>query len=137
MIWKEKACVNFLRIFMKKIMPEDIRVLFENEFSTDYSDIMENVYRREFPNRYLASFTQFLKSHEENTYCNNLVKQSFYEFAQRNILQYPESKNTPVSFVGSVAYFFEQQLKEILSNLDIETGKIIRNPIDLLVGYHS
>jgi N-acetylglucosamine kinase-like BadF-type ATPase len=122
--------------YLKDIMPGDIKTLFEKEYSHTYNEIMENVYRKDFPNRYLAGYTHFLKTYIEKKYCSDLVKQSFLEFAQRNILQYPESKNLPVSFTGSISYYFEPQLKEILSKLDIKTEKVVRNPIELLVDYH-
>jgi N-acetylglucosamine kinase-like BadF-type ATPase len=123
--------------YLKGIMPEDVKILFEKKLSPVYKEILENVYKKEFPNRYLAKFTHFLKSHIGEQYCNNLVKQSLLEFAQRNILQYSESKTIPVSFVGSISYVFEPQLKEILGELNIKIGRITRNPIELLVQYHS
>lgn len=122
--------------YLKGIMPHNIKILFEEELSPVYEEILERVYKHEFPSRYLAGFTHFLKSHINNKYCSNLVTQSFSEFAKRNILPYPEHKTLPVNFTGSISYHFETQLKEILGKFDIETGKILKSPIGLLVKYH-
>ncbi len=123
--------------YLKKMMPESLRTLFAKEYSVSASEVLNRVYRSEFPNRYLAGFTPFLSENISNSYCEKLVVSEFQNFISRNILNYRESRSIPISFTGSVAYFFETQLRMVLQSNGLSIGKIVRQPIELLTEYHS
>lgn len=122
--------------YLKDVMPESVRALFEMEYSLTASEVLDKVYRSEFPNRYLSQFTPFLSKNISHSYCEELVLSEFQGFLSRNVLSYTESRELPVSFTGSVAYYFESQLKTVLHLNGLTFGKIVRHPIDLLVEFH-
>ena len=47
-------------------MPIDLAKEFEKEYDLSPDTIKENIYRRENPNTYLASFSRFLIKHKDN-----------------------------------------------------------------------
>ncbi len=122
--------------YLKNMMPSSLRVQFEKDYSLVTSEALEKVYRSEFPNRYLAGFTSFLSKNIGHVYCESLVISEFQSFITRNVMSYKESREVPVSFTGSVSYYFENQLKTVLQSNGLTPGKIVRNPIDLLVEFH-
>jgi hypothetical protein len=50
--------------------------------------IIERVYRRQFPNRFLASLSPFLAQNMDEPAVKNLVLNAFKAFLTRNVKQY-------------------------------------------------
>lgn len=123
--------------FLKGIMPDQLSVKFQKMYPLSYSEFLERVYKKEKPNQFLAEFVPFLSENLNDTYCNRLLENSFEDFIQRNVLQYSICKQVPISFVGSVAYYFEDQLKTVLSKNNLELGEIVKNPLNGLIRYHT
>ncbi len=97
--------------------------------SDSLSDIIQNVYRGETPNRYLASFVPIVKSLIGFPEVEQLVVEQFKLFYQRNILRYNQPE-LPIGFVGSIACHFEPQLRQALP---IEISSIVTDPLDAIV----
>ena len=122
--------------FLKNLMPPHLASLFQNKFHFEYAEYLNNVYKNEKPNKFLAEFVPFLKENIEEPYCLRLLNDSFEEFIERNITQYPGFQELPVCFVGSVAFYFEEQIKEVLKKRNLRFGLILKEPMDGLVDYH-
>ncbi|PTN07685.1 ATPase [Mangrovibacterium marinum] len=123
--------------YFKQVMPADLRTKFHQKYGLDKNEVIDRVYRGEKPNKYLASFAIFLNEEREHPYCHAFLHGQFHAFLQRNVLQMPESASLPVSFVGSVAYHFQDILNEELLNLGLNKGLVLKEPIDALFAYHS
>ncbi len=122
--------------FLKKIMPADLAEQFKKHYPMEYVDFLNGVYRNEKPNMFLAAFVPFLKENINHNYCSNLVIKTFEEFIMRNVAQYTDYNKQPVCFVGSVAYHFQEQLKKVLKNQQLNPGIIVKEPLKKLVEYH-
>jgi N-acetylglucosamine kinase-like BadF-type ATPase len=122
--------------YLKKVMPETLRVVFEKDYSITTAEVLNRIYRSEFPNRYLAGFAPFLSKNISHPWCQKLVSTEFLEFIRRNVLNYKQCRSVPVNFAGSVAYYFETQLRTVLADNRLMLGKIEKQPIDLLTAYH-
>lgn len=122
--------------YLKGLMPENLSRKFQKQFSLDYSGFMENVYKKEKPNKFLAQFVPFLKENIYEEYCCKLVEKSFEEFIIRNVKQYTNFGKLKINFVGSVAYFFQEQLKSVLNKNDLKLGIIIKEPLNRLAQFH-
>jgi len=122
--------------YLKGIMPEKLSVKFKEKFPLQYADFLNSVYKEEKPNRFLAGFVPFLKENIEKEYCDQLVRNAFREFTDRNIAQYEGYKKLSACFVGSVAFYFQEQLLEVLDEKNITPGTIIKEPLLNLLHYH-
>lgn len=122
--------------YFKGMMPAEIQQKFQSQYQLDKDDVLNRVYRMEKPNKYLASFTRFLKEQEDSEYARELLKGQFKAFIQRNVLQLSQSRSVPVSFVGSIAYHFQNLLKKELDDAGLTVGQIVQGPIDSLLEYH-
>lgn len=121
---------------LKNQMPDYLQARFLEMFGQTSIEIMEKVYRKPFPNRYLASFTPFLSRYIKEEPVYELVIKSFIEFFHRNIKQYPRADRLPVHFTGSIAWHFADVLKQAASECGFTTGKIVKDPMPDLVEFH-
>lgn len=122
---------------LKGLLPEKVRECFFEEYRYSYPEIIDRVYRQALPNRFLASFTPFLKKHIVVPEIENIVSTSVEEFICRNLLQYGEIRRSTVSFTGSVAFHFQEQLIRLLKKYDLRPGQICRTPMEGLITFHT
>lgn len=127
---------RLLADYLKKIMPVGLAQRFRKTFPYDYAEFLNNVYKNESVRMYLAGFVPFIKENIEESYCNNLVIDSFNAFVNRNVARYPDFQKHKVSFIGSVAFHFQEQLKTVLANQNLQPGVILTDPLEALVKYH-
>ena len=121
---------------LKNQLPDWLKEKFLDEYELTPAILLENVYKKPFPNRFLARFTPFLNEHIEESTIFNLVYNSFEAFFVRNIFQYP-LENLKVSFTGSVAWNFRDTLEIVASECNIPIEKIVQDPMEGLILYHS
>jgi glucosamine kinase len=118
-------------------LPDDLLEKFIKEFQPDKASILENIYRKQFPNRYLASYVPFLVQHKGHKYVSNLVGQSFDLFISRHIKTLYNFQDFEVNFVGSVAFVFESILRKKIESHGMKVGEIMNKPIDGLIRFHK
>lgn len=127
---------RLLSDIFKKQLPEDICNRFSDKYKLEPAEIMENVYHKSFPNRFMAKFTWFLSENIGHPSIYKLVNNCFKEFFTRNIKQYPESAHLPVNATGSIAWHFREVLIESARETGFQTGVITKSPMDGLVKFH-
>lgn len=122
---------------LKKQLPQFLIDDFFETYHTSAAEILENVYKKPFPSRYLAGYTKFLSKNIKHPEIENIVSTGFGEFVTRNLLQYPEIDRTPIHFTGSIAFYFEEQLRKVIDKQHLILGNIERTPMTGLVRYHN
>ncbi|MBN1144390.1 MAG: ATPase [Bacteroidales bacterium] len=127
---------KFIADLLKNQLPERIVTSFFDTCKLSRQQIMEQVYKKPFPNRFLAQFTGFIHSNLHESELYNLVKTSFTEFFNRNVSQYNEAHHLPVHFTGSVAFHFSPLLRETAEKEGYSIGSITENPMEGLIRYH-
>ncbi len=123
--------------WVKKQMPQDVYDALTEEYGLTYLGIVDRVYKQPFPNRWLAQFTRFMSAHRDNAYIHSLLVEAFKAFFNRNIKQYDEWKELEVGFIGSIAFYFKEELIEAADACGVRLGKIMQGPIEGLVEYHK
>ncbi|MTG97620.1 MULTISPECIES: BadF/BadG/BcrA/BcrD ATPase family protein [Myroides] len=126
-----------IKSYFLKMMPVDLAIAFSAKYDIDADVVKYNFYKKENPNAYMASFLPFLIEHKEHEYFKKLIREQIKFFVDNYIKNYPEYLECPVSFVGSVAYFLQDELVEILQEEGIALGRIIQKPLDGLIDYHK
>jgi len=121
---------------LKNQLPQSLINDFFETYHTTAAEILENVYKKPFPSRYLADFTKFLSKNIKHPEIENIVILSFREFVTRNLLQYPGIERTPIHFTGSIAFHFEVQLRKVIEEQNLILGNIERAPMNGLIKYH-
>jgi glucosamine kinase len=121
---------------LKKQVPQTVIDNFFDTYKITPAEILENVYMKPFPNRFLGQFARFISSNIHIPELQDIITSSFEDFIRRNILQYPESKVLPVHFTGSIAYHFRSFLEDLLIKNNLQPGKITLSPMTDLIKYH-
>lgn len=120
--------------YLYNTMPAEVYELFHQTYALVNKDgVIKNVYQQPGANSYLASFARFLNKIRHTAYGREVLNSAFLEFIETNIKSYPEYQLYKCHFVGSIAFYFEDELRALCAKQHIQTGKIIRKPIhDLL-----
>ena len=122
---------------LKNQMTPELKEKFLKQFGLTPADIIDHVYRKPFPNRFLASLSPFLAQNIDEPCIHALVLGSFKSFLKRNVMQYEYFRNSKVHFIGSVAFYYKTILAEAAQEMNIQLGTIIRSPMEGLIKYHS
>ena len=121
---------------LKNQLPETICKLFFDTYQVTTGEILDNVYCKPFPNRYLAQFARFVSANIDYPEMQTLTSNCFREFFQQNVMQYEAAKQLPVHFTGSIAFYFSNILKKTASEFGLTMGNISQNPMAGLIEFH-
>ena len=73
---------------------------------------------------------------KNNIYCSELIKKGFNLFITNQIEQFPDCKEIPLHFIGSISFYLKDELDECLKNRGMILGNVLKKPIEGLVNYH-
>ncbi len=128
-------CRRLLADVYKKIAPQDIIEQFENRYSLSVSDVVNHLYRKPSPNRWISGFMPFIIDNISNPYINSIVETQIRCFFDREFVSYSERelKEEGIGFVGSVANELKPFIEDEMKNRGWKLRKIIRRPLDSLI----
>jgi N-acetylglucosamine kinase-like BadF-type ATPase len=125
-----------IQYYLYGTFDEELRGRFDLTYTTNASEILENVYKKPLPNRYLAGFCQFLADNRGHYMIENIIEDGLNDFFFTHLCKYKETWKLPVSFTGSVAFGFKDVLQQLCDSYEFDTGKIMRAPMEGLIDYH-
>ena len=123
--------------YLYDIFDEDLRALFDAKFVTTPQEILDSVYKKPLPNRYLASFAIFLADNRGHYMVENIIEDGLNEFFFTHIIRYAEAEHLPVHFTGSIAYGFRDVLENLCVGYELKLGNVFRSPMEGLIAYHQ
>ncbi len=127
---------NFLGLLLKDQLPLGMRQDFLDTYGLSVDDIIEHVYRRPFPNRFLASFSPFILAQSHLDLIRDFLIESFSQFLVRNVKNY-HRPDLPIHFVGSVAHYYRPFVQAALRRHSLIEGEIVQSPLEGLIRYYS
>lgn len=126
-----------IQYFLYKTFDEDMERRFQTKYNLTREDILDNVYKKPFANRYLANFTHFLAENRGHYMIENILEDGLNDFFFTHLNKYGQSWTSPIYFTGSVAYTFRDVVKELCNSYQFEIGKIIQAPMKELIHFHK
>jgi N-acetylglucosamine kinase-like BadF-type ATPase len=126
-----------LREYFYGKMPKRIANKFEEEYNLDADVIKYHLYKQPNPNRYLASFAKFMFEFKEDKYIKKIIKRGFNEFFKYRILPFGKTTDTPIYFIGSIAFYFSEILEKVAKKNHLSIAGILQRPIDNLLDFHK
>ncbi|MBL7735500.1 MAG: N-acetylglucosamine kinase [Chitinophagaceae bacterium] len=123
--------------FLYGIFEKEIADKFREKYRIDAAGILENVYKKPLPNRYLAAFSLFLSENRGHYMIENIIEDGLNDFFFMHVARYPESNKYPVHFVGGVAYHFRDVVERLCGEYGLQKGSVIQHPVEGLVRYHQ
>jgi glucosamine kinase len=127
---------QLLNAYLYKTLPADLSKDFSDQYRLTKDEILENVYMKAYPNVYLASFMKFIQAHKEHDYFRAMITKGMNDFMDLYVITLSKYTSVKTHFTGSIAFYFDDILKEVAAKKGIEVGKIIKEPINDLVQYH-
>lgn len=126
-----------VQYYLYNTFDPDLMDRFNAKYNTNAVEVLEAVYKEPLPNRYLAAFVPFLVENRGHYMIENIIEDSFNDFFFNHVYKYRESWTMPVNFIGSVAFGFKDVLAEMCRIYELQLGKVLKNPMDGLVKFHS
>ena len=127
---------QLLTSYLHNELPLEIEQKFKAKFSITRESILDSVYTKPAPSRFLASFSHFINENRDHPFIYALITNAFRAFYKYQVCCYSKHKEVPVHFVGSVAFYYRDILTQVGLEFGVKTGKFIKAPIDGLVEYH-
>ena len=125
-----------IQYYLYGTFDEELKGRFDLTYTTSTAEILENVYKKPLPNRYLASYAKFLAENRGHYMIENIIEDGLNDFFFNHLCKYRETWTLPVNFAGSVAFGFKDVLQQLCNSYEFELGTIMKNPMDGLVAYH-
>lgn len=123
--------------YLYKTFDEELTARFDAKYKTSHIEILDKVYKQPLPNRYMASFALFLAENRGHYMIENIIEDSLNDFFFNHLYKYRESWLYPIHFTGGVAYAFRDVLKSLCGGYELQLGKVLKNPMQGLIEYHS
>jgi len=127
---------KLLQAYFYKQLPKEIHDDFYSEFGYSVNDVNRLVYKEPNPNVFLASFMKFISKHKNSELIQSWLLDGFGIFLDAHVKCFEGYQEMPVHFIGSVAFHFQDSLREACEIRKIKMGNTIRKPIDGLAKYH-
>jgi hypothetical protein len=67
---------------------------------------------------------------------HSLIMKTLDEFFRLHICCFEDYKKVKINFIGSVAFFLQEEIKKTAEKHNCAIGHIVKNPIDKLIEYH-
>lgn len=124
---------KLIKAVFEKRFSQELIDLFQQKYNLSLSELLDKVYKQPRPNAYLASFAPFLSENRENKEIHDLLYSAFCEFSTVYAKPIAEKYgSTNISFVGSLALAFENELRIVLKQNGLSLQQIISAPLDNL-----
>lgn len=126
-----------LKSYFYNQLPESLTKSFQRRFLESQSAILDQIYKGELPNKYLASFSQFAFQHRQVPFISNLIREVFIElFELISSGLSDDSKNT-IAVVGSIGFYYNDFIRSVADEFGFTIGVVIEKPIAGLTIYHT
>jgi N-acetylglucosamine kinase-like BadF-type ATPase len=111
----------------------DLMARFEAKFVTNSQEIIESVYKRPLPNRYLASFAIFLAENRGHFMIENIIEDGLNDFFITHVTKYKQASKLPVHFTGGIAFGFKDVIENLCAQYGLRIGNIYKSPMEGLI----
>jgi N-acetylglucosamine kinase-like BadF-type ATPase len=118
-----------IQYYLYGTFDEELRGRFDLTYTTNKTEILENVYKKPLTNRYLAGFARFL--------VENIIEDGLNDFFFNHLCKYRETWTLPVCFAGGVAFGFKDVLQDLCNSYEFELGRVMKSPMEGLLEFHS
>lgn len=127
---------KLIQSYLNKELPTELSNRFYERYKITKDDVLEAVYKKPSPNKYLASFSKFAYQNLKEQYMIDLVAKCFEDFFDKHICKYSKHKEVKMSCVGSVGFYYSNILRAVALNKGVVIDNILEAPIAGLTLYH-
>ncbi|MBA9077624.1 MULTISPECIES: BadF/BadG/BcrA/BcrD ATPase family protein [Rufibacter] len=126
-----------VQAYLNLELPQDLHQAFFERYQVGRDEIIDQVYRKPYPNRYMAGFAKFMHDHRNHPYLYQMIFKCFADFFEKTVTKYPDYQQRGTHFVGSIAFYFSDILRTVAQQYHINVKNILESPIAGLSLYHQ
>lgn len=126
----------FVNAIFKGCLPNGVRDRFLRDSGLALSEIINKVYREPLANRFLAGLSVYIHDYLPDSGVEALVVDNFRDFFRKNVALYCR-RDIPVGAIGSIAFYYERQLREAAGMEGFRLEYVRKSPMDGLLAFHS
>ena len=125
-----------LKAYFEDRLSPQIELAIQEFTGETKQTLVKKIYTHESTKQYIASFARCMYRLKNDPQVNELIQASFSKFIHQQIQLNTAYKNTAQYFVGSIAYFFQEELTQAMKTAELQIMDICRSPIEKLIEYH-
>jgi len=129
------------KTFIQALLNEEISAELKQQFGEKYQlsllDILDAVYKKPLPNRFLAQFAPFVLENKQHPQIAAIINACFSQFFEKHICKYEYYQTYPLNMVGSIGFAFKNEIEQVAIHYGVTLGVVIKQPIDGLVKFHA
>jgi N-acetylglucosamine kinase-like BadF-type ATPase len=124
---------RLLTAYLRGQLSPELESMLMKIYNVSFSDVIHCLYRESEPNRFMASFAPFVRNHLDDPLVRKLAIDAFRDFFSIQKSYYEEAETLEWNLSGSVAYHFQEIVREAADHEHCRVGEIIEAPLPLLV----
>lgn len=125
-----------LQYYLYQTFEPELEEMFLEKYKLTKQEILNAVYKKQHPNRFLANFAHFLSENRGHFMIENIIEDGLNDFFFVHLCKFTQSWTYPVNFIGSIAYEFKDVILSLCHSYEFEPGIIEKSPMNALVDYH-
>jgi len=126
-----------LTSYLEGKLPNTLRQQLETQYQLSVPEVMERLYRKYFPNRFMSSLSPFMIENINNQHVLSLVESSFHAFFTKQLHYFSSDfQLSELNMTGSVAFYFQNVIQNVAKKFGISVTKTVAAPIERLVDYY-
>ena len=122
--------------FLNEELPDNLNKKFVTDFNLTKNQILSAIYKKPYPNRFLASFTKFILANSQNKHIENIINKTFRDLFNKHICKYTDFNKKNIRMTGSISFVFEKHIRQIATEFNAHIDLIEKEPINRLALYH-
>lgn len=127
---------QLLTAYLRGTLPAELASDLERSHELSRDKVIHRLYREPEPNRMMASLAPFVQQHLGHPFMHGLALDAFRTFfaTQKSCFQ---GEDLPWQLSGSVAYHFQDVVREAAVMEECCVGDIVDAPMDKLIDYYK
>lgn len=127
---------QLLTAYLRGTLPAELASDLERSHELSRDKVIHRLYREPEPNRMMASLAPFVQQHLSHPFMHGLALEAFRTFfaTQKSCFQ---GEDLPWQLSGSVAYHFQDVVREAAVMEECRVGDIVDAPMDKLIDYYK
>jgi len=127
---------ELLKLYAYGKMEKNLRNEFEFFLKRPLNEILIEIYQKPNSNRYLASFTYFIKKHHHHPEMKTLLYNAFDLFFQIHLKPFIHKYPSNIAFTGSISSIFQDELIQACKIYNLNIIAIEPSPMKKLIYFH-
>ncbi len=125
-----------LKNYIEKRFSEDLMNRFEKRYQTNYDEILTNLYKKTYPNRYMASFSRFAYHNRKEQVIQEMILNCFRAYFENQVCRFEAHQKLPLNLVGSIAFYYQDLIRAVAEEYTVRIGAILEKPISGIANFH-